>query len=132
MNKFYTKIVILFLTSTLFINASTSNLNHSKISILVQQQQYLAKEIPKDYKNSNTKKKMHNNISKFDKNHLQLLQYKKNTKLINQKLKEISKVWGITKDLTKSKELPKIIQSAMGDISKIMKEVRTLYKKISK
>lgn len=134
MNKLYTSIIILFLTSTLFTNASTSNSNSSELISIVKQQQHLAKKVSKyyiafqaDQKNFTKKNKMKNTISTFNKNHLKLIKHRNNTKIINQKLTKIDKIWKIAHKLSETKRHSQMLITAMNDISGKMEELRKLY-----
>jgi hypothetical protein len=137
MNKLYTTILILFLTSTLF--ANTSNSKNSELVSIVQQQQDLAKKVSKyyvafqaDQKNFKKEEKMKNSIHHFNKNHLKLIKHRNNTKLINQKLTKVDEIWKIAHKLSETKKHSAMLITAMNDISGKMKELRTLYKKTSK
>ena len=133
MNRLYTTIVILFLTSTLFANASSQNL---ELVTIVKQQQELAKKVSKyyialqaDLKNFKKKEKMKNTIHTFNKNHLKLIKHRNNTKLIKQKLTKVDKIWKIAHKLSENKKHSKMLITAMNDISGKMKELRKLYNK---
>ena len=136
MNKVYTTIIILFLTSTLFANANTSK--NSELVTIVKQQQDLAKKVSKyyvalqsDLKNFKKKEKMKNSIYNFNKNHLRLIGHRNNTKLIKKKLNKVDKIWKIAYKLSETKKHSKMLITAMDDISGEMKELRKLYKKTS-
>ena len=138
MNKVYETIVILFLTSTLFANANTSNSKTSELVTIVKQQQDLAKKVSKyyvalqaDLKNSKKKEKMKNSIYNFNKNHLRLIKHRDNTTLINQKLNKVGKIWKIAYKLSENKKHSTMLITAMNDISGEMKELRKLYNKTS-
>jgi chromosome condensin MukBEF ATPase and DNA-binding subunit MukB len=138
MNKVYITITILFLTSTLFANASTSNSTSSELVTIVKQQQALAKQVSKyyvdfqaDQKNFKKKQKMKNTIYNFNKNHLKLIKHRSNTKLINQKLTKVDKIWKIAHKLSETKKHSAMLKTAMNDISGKMKELRKLYKNTS-
>lgn len=131
MNKVYTTIIILFLTSTLFANASSKN---SELVNIVKQQQALAKKVTKyyvalqaDLKNFKKKEKMKNSIDSFNINHLKLIKHSKSSKLINQKLSKVDKIWKIAHKLSETKKHSKMLITAMNDISGKMKELRKLY-----
>ncbi len=134
MNKICTTIVILFLTSTLFANASTSNSKNSELVSIVKQQQDLAKKVSKyyvafqaDQKNFKKKQKMKNSIHNFNQNHLKLIKHRSNTKLINQKLTKVDKIWKIAHKLSETKKHSVMLITAMNDISGKMKELHKLY-----
>ena len=136
MNKIYTTIVILFLTSTLFANANTSNSKHSELVTIVKQQQDLAEKVLKyyvalqaDLKSFKKKEKMKNSIYNFNKNHLKLIKHRNNSKLIKQKLTKVDKIWKIATKLSETKKHSKMLITAMNDISGEMKELRKLYNK---
>ncbi|CAA6822646.1 MAG: Unknown protein [uncultured Sulfurovum sp.] len=139
MHKFYKSIAILFFTSTLFSNASTSNTINSELVNMVKEQQYLAKKISNDYvafeadqDNPKKKEKMQNSIQHFNQNHLKLIEYKNNTKLIDEKLSKVDKIWQIAHKLSQTKKHSVMIVTTMDDISIKMQELRTLYSKMSK
>ena len=136
MNKIYTTIVILFLTSTLFANANTSNSKHSELVTIVKQQQDLAEKVLKyyvalqaDLKSFKKKEKMKNSIYNFNQNHLKLIKHRNNSKLIKQKLTKVDKIWKIAYKLSETKKHSKMLITAMNDISGEMKELRKLYNK---
>ena len=136
MNRLYSAIVILFLTSTLFANANSKK---SELVIIVKQQQDLAQKVSKyyvalqsDLKNFQKKEKMKNSIKNFNKNHLKLITHSNNTKLINQKLIKVDKIWKIAHKLSETKKHSNMLITAMNDISGKMKELHTLYNKTSK
>lgn len=119
-------------------SASTSNTIRSELITIVKQQQYLAKKISKNYvafqadqKNSQKKENMQNSIQHFNDNHLKLIQYKNNTKLINEKLSKVDKIWKIAHKLSQTKKHSVMIITAMNDISTKMKELHDLYKQTS-
>jgi hypothetical protein len=138
MTKVYATIVILFLTSTLFANANTSNSKNLELVTIVKQQQDLAKKVSKyyvalqaDLKNFKKKEKMKNSIYNFNKNHLKLIKHRNNTKLIKQRLTKVDKIWKIASKLSESKKHSDMLTTAMNDISGEMKELRKLYNKTS-
>ncbi|CAA6824936.1 MAG: Unknown protein [uncultured Sulfurovum sp.] len=139
MQKLYISITVLFLTFTLFANASTSNTMTSELMMIVKQQQYLAKKVSDDYiafqadqKNANKKMKMKKSIQSFNKNHLKLITNKNNTKMINQKLTKVDKIWKIAHKLSETKKHSVMLVTSMDDIGLKMKELRSLYQKTSK
>ncbi len=138
MIKIYTTIIILFLTSTLFANANTSNSNKVDPITIVKQQQALAKKVSKyyvdyqaDQKNIKKKQKMKNSIYNFHKNHLKLIKHKNNSKLIKEKLTKVDKIWKIAYKLSETKKHSTMLITAMDDISGKMEELGKLYQKTS-
>jgi chloramphenicol O-acetyltransferase len=138
MNKIYTTIVILFLTSTLFANAKTVKSHSSELVSIVKQQQTLAENVSKYYlafqadsKNFKKKEKMKNTLYNFNKNHLKLIKHRNNTKLITQKLTTVGKIWKIAYKLSENKKHSAMLIASMTDISGKMKELRKLYNKTS-
>ena len=136
MNKIYTTIVILFLTSTLFANTNIPDSKHSELITIVKQQQDLAEKVLKyyvalqaDLKSFKKKEKMKNCLYNFNKNHLKLIKYRNNTKLIQEKLTKVDKIWKIAYKLSETKEHSKMLITTMKDISREMKELYKLYKK---
>lgn len=139
MHRLYTTIIMVFLTSTLLVNASTSHSQNSELITIVKQQQKLAKNVLKlyrdfqaDQKNIAKKKKMKNTINSFDRNHLKLIKSRSNTKLIQQKLTKIGEIWKIAHDLSKTKKHSDMLKTTMNDISGKMEEVRKLYQNNAK
>ena len=133
MKKVYATIVILFLTSTLFANASSKN---SELVTIVKQQQELAKKVSKyykelqsDLKNRKKQEKMKNSINTFNKNHLKLIKQRSNTKLIKQKLTKVDKLWKTAHKLSQNHKQSDMLKATMDDIFGRMKELRKLYNK---
>lgn len=134
MFRLSTTIIILFLTSTLFANASIAHSQYTKVSNIVKQQQYLAQQILKDYvsfqkdrKNIQKRNKMRKSIQLFSSNQKKLITNKKNTQLINQKLIKVNEFWDVAYNLAEKEELSKLVTQSMQRISKKMKEVSKLY-----
>ncbi|HHD81871.1 MAG TPA: hypothetical protein ENK82_01790 [Campylobacterales bacterium] len=139
MNKFYSSFIILFLTSTLFLNATTSLSSNSELIKIVKQQQYLAKKISKYYgdfqadkRNIKKKELMKKSIKSFHSNHLKLIKNRNNTQVINQKLTKVDKIWKIADKLSQTQKHDKMLNTAMNDISGEMEELKKLYTKITK
>jgi len=133
-------IILILLTSTLIIlDASTSHHNDSELIKLVQQQQYLAKKVSKqyidlqnDFNNLEKKEIMKKSIESFHQNHMKLLKHRNNTKLINQKLTKIDKIWKIAYKLSETEKHNAMLMTAMDDIINKMQELQKLYSKVSK
>jgi len=139
MNKFYSSFIILFLTSTLFVHATTSHSGNSELIKIVKQQQYLAKKVSKYYVDfqadkDNPKKKqlMKKSIKSFHTNHLKLIKNRNNTQVINQKLTKVDKIWKIAHKLSQTQKHDKMLKTAMNDISGEMKELQKLYNQTRK
>jgi len=139
MHRLYTTIIMVFLTSTLLVNASTSHSQNLELITIVKQQQKLAKNVSKlyrdfqaDQKNIAKKKKMKNTINSFDRNHLKLIKSRSNTKLIQQKLTKIGEIWKIAHDLSKTKKHSDMLKTTMNDISGKMEEIGKLYQNNAK
>ncbi|CAA6811356.1 MAG: Unknown protein [uncultured Sulfurovum sp.] len=136
MNKLYTITVVLFLTSTLFVNASTYDQKRSELINLVSKQLSLAKKVSSNYvnfqndlKNNQKRQIMLTSIQDFHSNHLKLIQNRNHTKPIKSHLDEVDRIWIIAHELSKEKKHPKMITSTMNDIHKELQEIRKLYKK---
>lgn len=139
MNKLFKTLTIVFLTSTLYVQGSTSSTSNIEPLKILNQQQSLAKHIHKLYltfekkpKSTATQDKIQNNIQSFHNNHIKLVSYKENTKEINQKLTKVGKTWTLTHKLTERAEQSKMLVSMMKDLNKELEELHILYKKISK
>jgi predicted patatin/cPLA2 family phospholipase len=138
MNRF--NIILILLTSTFIIlNASTSHYNNSELIKLVQQQQYLAKKVSKQYidlqsdlTNIEKKEMMKRSIQIFHQNHMKLINHRSNTKLINQKLTKVDQIWKIAYKLSETEKHNTMLMTAMDDISYKMQELQKLYSKVSK
>lgn len=138
MNRF--NIILILLTSTIFIlNASTSHHNNSELIKLVQEQQYLAKKVSKqyidlqdDFNNIEKKEMMKRSIQSFHQNHMKLIKHRSNTKLINQKLTKIDQIWKIAYKLSETEKHNAMLMTAMDDISNKMQELQKLYSKVTK
>ena len=138
MNKIYLTIIMFFLTSTLFVKANTSHSKNLDFFSIVKQQQDLAKKVSKHYlafqadtKDFKKKEKMKNCLYNFNKNHLKLIKYRNNTKLIQEKLTKVDKIWKIAYKLSETKKHSVMLITAMNDISGKMKELHKLYNKAS-
>lgn len=139
MNRLFTTIIVVFLTSTLYAKGSTSSATNLEPLKILNEQQYLSKHMSKLYlafeanpKNTETQDQIKNDIQSFHNNHIKLVAYKKNTKKINEKLTKIGKTWTLTHQLTEISEQQKMFFSMVEDLNKELKELRTLYKQISK
>lgn len=135
MYRLYTTIIISFLTSTLFANASISHSQYTELVSIVKQQQFLAKKVSKyyvdfqtDQSNPHTKAKMKQSIQHFNLNHQKLINNKNNTQLINKKLTKVDEIWEIAHNLSETKKLSSLVVTSMNDINRKMKELSQLYK----
>ena len=136
MNKFYTTIIIVFLTSSLFANASITHPKSSELITIVKEQLSLAKRVSTDYiafqsdhRSSKKKKKMKISINQFNRNHLKLLKSKSHTRLTKQKLTQVSELWYVAHNLSEIKGLNQVIISSMQKITGKMKELDKFYNK---
>jgi DNA transposition AAA+ family ATPase len=105
----------------------------------VQEQQYLAKKVSKqyidlqdDFNNVEKKEMLKRSIQSFHQNHMKLIKHRSNTKLIHQKLTKIDKIWNIAYKLSETEKHNAMLMTAMDDISNKMQELEKLYSKVSK
>ena len=138
MTKLYTTIIIMFLTSTLFVKGSTSYVTDSQPLTLIKQQQDLANNVYKFYvdfeadpKNMDKKEKMKLNIQNFHSNHLKLVNNSSNTNLINKKLTKVGEIWEIAHKLSETKKHSSMLLTTINDLNIKIEELSNLYKETS-
>jgi len=136
MYKSYITIIMMFLTPTLFTQASTSHSKNSELITIVKQQQRLAKNVSTLYiafhanqKEIDKKEKMKKSIQDFNANHLKLIKNRSNTKAINEKLTEIGRIWKIAHNLSETKKHDHMLLTTINDVSQKIDELQKLYEK---
>ncbi len=115
----------------------SSNKAKSKIVAKSGKQRMLAQRIAKYYvayqigiKDKNSIDQMKATVKEFAKNHKELMSYKNNTQLINQKLADVDKLWNIVYKFYLNIQkggLPFIVFKSTDDITKKMDEITKLY-----